>query len=102
MAHKQQRSQHRLKEHQEEVERAARRGDGDSRMQAYREQAMETVDEYPIAVTFAALGLGLGLGVLIGSSLAGSRNERFDRQAASIGRRVLESLSDMVPASLRG
>lgn len=92
MAQKQSKSRHRVKEHLEEPE---------STVQHYRQAAMESVEEYPMAITLGAFGVGIGLGVLIASSFGRSHSCTMQAKAESIGRRVLDSLSEYIPASMR-
>jgi hypothetical protein len=46
-------------------------------------------------------GVGFGIGTLIGSMLGESNTSRHQNLAQSIGRRMLDSLSDVMPASMQ-
>lgn len=61
----------------------------------------ETIRRYPIGVSLAVFGIGLGLGTLAGSLLAESCAVRDRRIAEGLGRRILSSLERAVPERLR-
>jgi hypothetical protein len=90
-----QKQKSRVKEHQAVLD------EPESSIDEYRRQAVQQFEQHPVAVTLGAFGLGIGLGAMIGAALAGSRSSRVERTAESIGRRVLDSISDLLPNSLR-
>lgn len=68
-----------------------------------KEQLLEMVGDNAGRSMLVALGAGLGVGLLIGSALAGSsRSARwYDRSSAEgLGRRVLDTLEGIVPSAL--
>lgn len=62
-----------------------------------RQMTERFVDEYPLAATLGIFGLGLGIGTLVGSVLAEPGRRRSHHAAETLGRRVLDSLSDIMP-----
>jgi hypothetical protein len=44
---------------------------------------------------------GLGLGVMVGNALAEPMGIRPQRQAENIGRRILDSIAEYLPASVQ-
>jgi hypothetical protein len=65
-----------------------------------REMTEATIQRYPMGVSLAVFGVGLGLGTLVGSLLAGSCAARDRRIAEGLGRRMLHSLERIVPERL--
>lgn len=61
----------------------------------------DTVRDNPMGVTLAAFGLGLGIGAIIGASLAPSPRSRHQQLATSLGTRMLESIRDVMPESVQ-
>ncbi|MCA9054165.1 MAG: hypothetical protein KDA75_10035, partial [Planctomycetaceae bacterium] len=64
------------------------------------ESCRNAIAEYPMGSVLAAFGIGLSVGAVVGSLLSGPEPDAH-ASAAAIGRRVLDSLSDYLPASLR-
>ncbi len=65
------------------------------------EWAENFIQRSPMIATLAVFGLGLGVGAIIGSLLADSAPPSRRQQAEALGRRVLDSLSDVLPDSVR-
>jgi hypothetical protein len=65
-----------------------------------RETASATVEEYPLSVTIGMFAIGLSLGVAVGAALARPLHLDQRRTAESLGRRLLDSLHEYVPASV--
>ena len=68
-------------------------------------EMQECISEYPLASTLAAFGVGLGVGLLIGTALGGESHSRprhwYDLQSAEdFGRRVLDVVSNALPDSI--
>jgi hypothetical protein len=66
-------------------------------------QACETaIQEHPLAMTLALFGVGMGLGVMVGSALAEPMGlRRQPAVAENLGRRILDSISEYLPASVQ-
>jgi hypothetical protein len=67
----------------------------------YAESAQCAMEEYPIGVMLGFFAAGIGLGAIIGAALAEPMGFRHRETAESIGRRVLNSISEYVPESLQ-
>ncbi|MBX3443936.1 MAG: hypothetical protein KF774_16125 [Planctomyces sp.] len=65
------------------------------------EVAQQTIEDYPLGVTLGAFAAGLGLGAMIGAALAQPIAQRRQASAEHIGRRILDSISDLLPASVQ-
>lgn len=61
----------------------------------------DSIRENPLLATFAAFGLGLGLGAVVGGSLAEPMGMRHRHTAESLGQRVLDSITDALPNRVR-
>ncbi len=61
------------------------------------------IQEHPLAMTLALFGVGLGLGVVVGSALAEPMGLRRppQRTAENLGRKILDSISEYLPASVQ-
>lgn len=89
------------------TEQSRRMGDVPEQSHAWQSQMSQCMDSFegsvrenPLGVTLAAFGLGLGIGAIIGASLAPA--SRTNQQlATSLGTRVLESLRDVLPDSVQ-
>jgi len=79
--------------------------------QSYLSQGYENVEDmvvnHPASSALVVFGLGLGLGVLIGTAIASEQRSRWTasrridtRQAERLGRRVLDSISDYLPSAI--
>ena len=67
----------------------------------YREQFERTVGEYPAGTVLTAFGFGVGLGAALGFALAKANQPKpIASQAELVGRRLLDSLKDLVPDSV--
>lgn len=74
------------------------------------ERVEDTVANHPGASALVVFGLGVGVGILIGAAIASSRQKTAlesmqanwlnRRQAEKLGRRVLASITEHLPASL--
>jgi hypothetical protein len=75
----------------------------------YGQKAREAYDDSPVLFCLAAFGIGMGVGAALSASLASPRSRRFDEQAASFGRRMMDAVQehlhgaweDYVPKSLK-
>ena len=66
-------------------------------------QVCHYVDEQPVKATLISLGVGIGAGLLLGSMFRGSV-KHFSRDQAfmdRVGCSIRESLSEIVPASMK-
>jgi len=63
--------------------------------------AESAVQEYPLAMTMAMFGVGLGLGVVVGSALAEPMGLRQQPTAEKLGRKILDSIAEYLPASVQ-
>lgn len=80
---------------------------GNSRMRSaaepMRARPQQMVREHPLESALVVFGLGVGIGVVIGTALAGSLRE-FREPAPSaaqrIGRQVLEAVSQSLPEAV--
>jgi hypothetical protein len=68
-------------------------------------EMQECVSEYPMASTLSAFGIGLGIGLLIGMTLAGESRPRprhwYDLGSAEdYGRRILDAVTSALPDSI--
>lgn len=82
----------------------ARENSGNGVMERYYNQFEETVGDNPASAVMAGFGLGLGIGVLVGCALAGSYrggSQSYTQQAEHLGRRMLDSISGVIPDSFR-
>ena len=67
-------------------------------LEQYRRQFEATVGEYPTSTVLTAFGVGLGLGAALGVALVGAtRKPTTVDRAELVGRRLLESLRDVIP-----
>jgi hypothetical protein len=58
------------------------------------------IKEHPMAMTLAVFGVGMGLGVVLGSALAQPMGLRKQPVAENLGRKILDSISEYLPASV--
>jgi len=58
------------------------------------------IKDHPLAMTLAVFGVGMGLGVVLGSALAEPMGLRKQPVAENLGRKILESISEYLPASV--
>lgn len=70
-------------------------------VQHYEECITDSVRENPMTATLVVFGVGFGIGTLIGSMLGESTSSRQRNLAQSLGRRMMDSLSDVMPASVQ-
>jgi len=63
--------------------------------------AESAVQEYPLAMTLAVFGVGLGLGVVVGSAFAEPMGMRRQPTAENLGRKILDSIAEYLPASVQ-
>ena len=59
------------------------------------------IKDHPLAMTLAVFGLGAGLGVVIGSALAEPMGIRKQPVAENLGRKILDSIAEYLPASVQ-
>jgi hypothetical protein len=60
-----------------------------------------SVDAYPLTWTLGAFALGIGLGAAIGAALARPLGFQRELAAENLGRRVLDSIYDVLPESVQ-
>jgi len=63
--------------------------------------AESAIKEHPLAMTLALFGVGLGLGVVVGSALAEPMGLRRQPTAENLGRKILDSIAEYLPASVQ-
>ena len=63
--------------------------------------AESAIQEYPLAMTLAVFGVGLGLGAMVGSALAEPMGIRRQPTAENLGRKILDSIAEYLPASVQ-
>lgn len=68
-------------------------------------EMQECITEYPLASTMAAFGIGLGVGILLGTALAGESRPKprhwYDLDSAEeFGRRVVDAVAGALPESI--
>ena len=68
-------------------------------------EMQECISEYPLASTLAAFGIGLGVGLLVGATIAGDTRPRarhwYDLGTAEdLGRRMLDAMAGALPDSI--
>lgn len=66
-----------------------------------RAHAETAVEEFPLSTTLGVFAIGLTLGVAAGAAMAGPLHLDRRRTAETLGRRVLETLQDIVPDSVQ-
>jgi hypothetical protein len=72
-----------------------RRGMSSQPVTSYTSSSRELVEEYPVSATLLAFGVGVGVGILVGQTIAGA----FTREPQPSSR--LESLSQQVCDAVR-
>ena len=88
-----QRQKNRVQQHME--------ADSQSQLAHYADSAREVLEEYPIGITLAVFAAGLGIGALVGSSLAEPLHiRRRPAVAENIGRRILAAIEEALPDSV--
>ena len=70
-------------------------------MGRYLEATESAIKEYPLGVTLAVFAAGLGVGALIGNALAEPMGMRRQPTAENLGRKILDSISEYLPASVQ-
>ena len=63
--------------------------------------AESAIKEYPLAMTMAVFGVGLGFGFLVGNALAEPMGLRRQPTAENLGRKILDSIAEYLPASVQ-
>lgn len=61
----------------------------------------ESIRDNPMAATLTAFGVGVGLGAIIGVLLAEPASKSRRQTAEALGRRMLDSVAESLPASVR-
>jgi hypothetical protein len=59
------------------------------------------IKDHPLAMTLAMFGVGMGLGVVVGSALAEPMGIRKQPVAENLGRKILDSIAEYLPASVQ-
>ena|SRR5690606_22960485 len=65
------------------------------------EYTEESLCENPMGATLAAFGVGVGLGAAIGMMLAEPASKSRRQTAEALGRRMLDSVAESLPQSVR-
>lgn len=86
-------SKNRVEEHFEESETPL--------MERCSTMCQQTFEEYPLGVTLGVFAAGLGLGAMVGAALAKPLGLQHEAIAETLGRRVLHSISDLLPESIQ-
>jgi hypothetical protein len=60
-----------------------------------------SVDAYPLTWTLGAFAIGIGLGAAIGAAMARPLGFRHEAVATNLGRRVLDSIYEVLPESVQ-
>ncbi|MBX3440436.1 MAG: hypothetical protein KF861_23300, partial [Planctomycetaceae bacterium] len=76
-------------------------GDEASLFSQCRDVTRETIEESPMLATLIAFGVGIGLGAAVGGMLVHADTGRRHWNAEALGRRVLDSIADALPDSVR-
>jgi len=77
-------------------------GEGDAPLMSKCAAAAESaIHDHPLAMTLAMFGVGLGLGVVVGSALAEPMGIRRQPTAENLGRKILDSIAEYLPASVQ-
>jgi len=63
--------------------------------------AESAIKDHPLAMTLAVFGVGMGLGVVFGSALAEPMGIRKQPVAENLGRKILDSIAEYLPASVQ-
>lgn len=69
-------------------------------LESYQQCAVDSVREHPLAATLIGFGLGVCVGTALGSLIDDPRTRRHQDLAHSLGRRLADSLGEILPASL--
>jgi hypothetical protein len=69
---------------------------------SFASSSMELVEEYPISSTLLAFGVGLGVGVLIGQTIAGALRPEPEplSRLDSVSQQVYEAVRKAVPEAI--
>jgi hypothetical protein len=64
--------------------------------------SLELVEEYPMASTLLAFGVGLGVGVLVGQTIAGALRQESPRSPRldSLSQQVCDAVRNAVPDAI--
>ena len=65
------------------------------------EATESVIKDYPLGMTLAVFAAGLGLGVIVGNSIAEPMGIRRQPTAENLGRKILDSISEYLPASVQ-
>jgi hypothetical protein len=65
------------------------------------EAVQEAIQQEPMAVTLAAFGIGLAIGTGVAALLSRSHQSSHRSSMESFGRRIYESLADVLPDNVR-
>lgn len=63
--------------------------------------AESAIQDHPLAMTLAVFGVGMGLGVMLGNALAEPIGLRKQPVAENLGRKILDSIAEYLPASVQ-
>jgi len=79
-----------------------RRRQASQRGSSFAISSMELVEEYPISSTVLAFGVGLGIGVLVGQTIAGALRSEPDPSSRleSLSQQVCDAVRKSVPEAI--
>jgi hypothetical protein len=79
-----------------------RRRQASQRGSSFATSSIELVEEYPISSTVLAFGVGLGIGVLVGQTIAGALRSEPDPSSGleSLSQQVCDAVRKSVPEAI--
>lgn len=66
-----------------------------------RDATASAIDDYPLSTTIGVFAVGLSVGMLIGGALSRPMQPQHRQIAETLGRRMLETVHEYVPASVK-
>jgi hypothetical protein len=70
-------------------------------MEQCQEMVTDSVRQNPMGAAMVVFGLGFGIGLALGGALGESSVSRRQQLAKSLGRRMLDSVADIMPESVQ-
>lgn len=79
-----------------------RRGTSPERASSFSESSRELVEEYPISSTLLAFGVGLGVGVLVGQTIAGAftAEPQPSSRLDSLSQQLCDAVRNAIPEAI--
>jgi hypothetical protein len=81
-----------------------RQGASAQRPSSYSTSPSELLDDYPVASTILAFGVGLGVGVLIGQTVASALSSRAEpsqfSRLESLGTQISDAVRNAIPEAI--